>query len=239
MIMMSGLRTSVLLLFSIVFYVVTTPLTTNAAVSHYHDDATTPPVLKDSSPAVMPSAFWLDSTAHLTTPITYDEFRFAATSIVIPPHGVGFAPFPQPQINSTLRPRPPPADASTTNFVFSIAPKSGTLKGPGTGLGPGAAHIDDPAFVSSRAARRQAMREAGIPTSAQPVGQIDTAAGRQYIYEANGKRYAVTQQTTDRVAGHGPHWEVGQVKPPSDYGHDPLGRVRVRNEGKVKVEYGE
>lgn len=128
---MSGLRTSVLLLFSIVFYVVTTPLTTNAAVSHYHDDATTPPVLKDSSPAVMPSAFWLDSTAHLTPPITYDEFRFAATSIVIPPHGVGFAPFPQPQINSTLRPRPPPADASTTNFVFSIAAKK-TI--PGAGL---------------------------------------------------------------------------------------------------------
>jgi len=28
---------------------------------------------------------------------------------------------------------------------------------------------------------------------------------------------AVTQQTTDRVAGHGAHWEAGRVKPPERY----------------------
>ncbi|XHR29958.1 MAG: hypothetical protein ACFUZC_05255 [Chthoniobacteraceae bacterium] len=28
-------------------------------------------------------------------------------------------------------------------------------------------------------------------------------------------------------------------KPPSDYGLDPLGRARVFNKGKVKVEYGQ
>ena len=83
------------------------------------------------------------------------------------------------------------------------------------------------------------MRDAGIPTSKQPLGQIQTPAGHQYIYENNGKQYAVTQQTTDRVPGHKAHWEVGEVKPPADYGLDPLGRVRVRNVGKVKVEYGQ
>ena len=91
--------------------------------------------------------------------------------------------------------------------------------------------------VGSDAARLEAMRRAGIPTSQQPVSQINTPAGRQYIYEVDGQRWAATQQTTDRVPGHGPHWEVGRVKPPADYGLDPLGRVRIFNEGKVKVEY--
>ena len=95
--------------------------------------------------------------------------------------------------------------------------------------------VDRP--LTSDAARREAMRQTGIPTSQEPVRQTRTKAGMQYIYEIEGKEYAVTQQTTDRVEGHRPHWEAGQVKPPADYGLDPLGRVRVRNEGKAKVEY--
>ncbi len=83
------------------------------------------------------------------------------------------------------------------------------------------------------------MLIAGIPTSQQPVSQLRTDAGMQYLYNSHGKRLAVTQQTTDRVVGHPSHWEVGSVKPPADYGLDPLGRVRVFNEGKIKINYGE
>ncbi len=83
------------------------------------------------------------------------------------------------------------------------------------------------------------MRLAGIPMSAKLIGQLDTPSGRQLLYKVDGKVIAVTEQRTDRVAGHGPHWEVGEVKPPAEYGLDPLGRHRVRNEGKVKVEYDE
>ena len=93
--------------------------------------------------------------------------------------------------------------------------------------------------LTSRAARRQAMREAGIPTSQQPVGQLKTKAGYQYRYEvtrAGGRRQemVVTDQTTDRVAGHGPRWEAGPVKPGRP--KDGLGRLRVANQ-KAKVNY--
>lgn len=37
---------------------------------------------------------------------------------------------------------------------------------------------------TSRAARRESMREAGIPTSQQPKSQDITDAGRVYNYEA-------------------------------------------------------
>lgn len=95
--------------------------------------------------------------------------------------------------------------------------------------------------ASSRAARREAMREAGIPTSQQPSAQRRTSAGMQYEYEVSGRggqpvTKIVTQQTTDRVPGHGPHWEAGVTKAKDDL--DPLGRLRVRN-GKSKVEYTE
>lgn len=105
----------------------------------------------------------------------------------------------------------------------------------GNGLGPGAASRSE--FISTDAARREAMRLAGIPTGQQPISHMNTVPGRQYIYEVNGQRYAVTQQTTDRVMGHGPHWEAGPVKSP-EHGLDPLGRYRHTNRGKVKVNYG-
>jgi len=93
--------------------------------------------------------------------------------------------------------------------------------------------------LSSRAARREAMRQAGIPTTQQPRAQIRTSAGMQYEYDVTGKggkkmTGIVTDQTTDRVPGHGPHWEAGIAK--GKHEHDPLGRLRVRN-GKSKVEY--
>ncbi len=101
-------------------------------------------------------------------------------------------------------------------------------------------HNDDACGMSSNAARREAMREAGIPTSQQPASQLNTEAGYSYVYEVpapgGGTRpMVVSDQTTDRVPGHGPHWEAGPAKDPIR--HDPLGRIRVTND-KVKVEYG-
>ena len=102
-------------------------------------------------------------------------------------------------------------------------------------LGPGAASRVE--FISTDTARREAMRRAGIPTSQQPISQIKTVAGHQYIYDVDGRKFAVTQQTTDRVVGHTPHWEAGPIK---SAGHDldPLGRFRHANQGKIKVNYG-
>lgn len=96
-------------------------------------------------------------------------------------------------------------------------------------------------FPTSRAARREAMRRAGIPTSQQPVAQIRTKAGIQYQYDVAGKGGSrrigvVTDQTTDRVEGHGPHWEAGFAKRNGQ--RDPLGRIRVDN-SKSKVDYKE
>jgi hypothetical protein len=95
----------------------------------------------------------------------------------------------------------------------------------------------------ARVARKEAMRQFGIPAGARPVEQRRTIAGYQYVYEVprpggGTRRVAVTNQTTDRVEGHGPHWEVGEIKPgdPSQV-IDPLGRYRIKGEGKVKVEY--
>lgn len=94
---------------------------------------------------------------------------------------------------------------------------------------------------SSRAARREAMKLEGIPRSQQPSAQIRTPAGMQYEYQVPAKggkvvTKIVTQQTTDRVAGHGPHWEAGLIKNKTD--RDPYGRLRVRN-GKTKTNYSE
>jgi hypothetical protein len=96
-------------------------------------------------------------------------------------------------------------------------------------------------FPTSRAASREAMRRAGIPTSQQPVAQIRTKAGIQHQYDVAGKGGSkrvgvVTDQTTDLVEGHGPHWEAGFAKRNGQ--RDPLGRIRVDN-AKSKVDYKE
>jgi len=83
------------------------------------------------------------------------------------------------------------------------------------------------------------MRQAGIPTSQQPVKQQHTPAGRQLHDElprpGGGKKpMVVSHQTTDRVPGHGRHWEAGPAKQPVRT--DPLGRIRVSNE-QAKVNH--
>ncbi len=79
---------------------------------------------------------------------------------------------------------------------------------------------------SSNAARLDAMRQAGIPTSQQPLAQTSNASGREYSYNVGGTRMSVQQQTLDRSHMGQSHWEAGRVK------IDPLtGQVRNNDYG--------
>jgi RHS repeat-associated protein len=97
--------------------------------------------------------------------------------------------------------------------------------------------------LTPRAARRQAMRDAGVPTSQQPRVQVSvkakngTKVGRQYTYDkptsgGGNQTISVQHSLTDSVKGHGPHWEAGPVKPGGQT--DSVGRPRLTG-GKVKV----
>jgi RHS repeat-associated protein len=89
--------------------------------------------------------------------------------------------------------------------------------------------------MTSRAARREAMRQAGIPTSQQPMSQSKNASGREYRYEvpqAGGGAVEATvqQQTMDISHLDDPHWEAGKVKV------DPLsGATRMNDYGRPKI----
>lgn len=96
----------------------------------------------------------------------------------------------------------------------------------------GAKTADEGILPSSRAARREAMRQQGIPTSQQPVAQGNTPGGRYYEYEiprpGGGRGRAVVTEHEDER--HGPHWEAGIKKPGST---DPWGRPRHYNRDPV------
>ncbi len=112
--------------------------------------------------------------------------------------------------------------------------------------GGNAVHQRPARCLTPRAARRQVMRDAGIPTSQQPIAQQSpriagsgTPVGRQYTYEiprpgGGTQRHSVQHSLTDRVKGHGPHWEAGPVK--SGRRVDPAGRPRLQEGAKRKVE---
>ncbi len=98
--------------------------------------------------------------------------------------------------------------------------------------------------LTSRAARREVMRNAGIPTSQQPLSQSRNASGREYSYDVpapggGNQRMSVQQQTMDRSHPDQAHWEAGPVK------IDPItGAVRENNYGrptltnsKTKIDY--
>ncbi|MDU4289664.1 RHS repeat-associated core domain-containing protein [Mixta calida] len=99
-------------------------------------------------------------------------------------------------------------------------------------------------FDSSRAARREAMRQAGIPTSQQPISQSKNSSGREYSYETpkpggSTGLSSVQEQTMDISHPDKPHWEAGQVKI-DDFGNSRMnkyGRPQLRN-GKGKAYYG-
>ncbi len=90
---------------------------------------------------------------------------------------------------------------------------------------------------SSSAARRDAMRKEGVPTSQQPTKQKQTSGGRVLEYEVPTSGGGTTkkeaqQQLKDQ--NHGPHWEVGTPKKGGQ--QDPAGRNRLQN-GKSKSFY--
>jgi RHS repeat-associated protein len=92
---------------------------------------------------------------------------------------------------------------------------------------------------SSRAARRDAMRQENIPTSQQPSSQKNTKAGKVFEYEVPKEGGGTTtkqvqQQTND--ANHGPHWEAGTPKLGGQ--KDGLGRDRLDNQ-KSKSYYND
>jgi uncharacterized iron-regulated membrane protein len=124
--------------------------------------------------------------------------------------------------------RPPPKVAAAPPKPAAAQPAA-----PKKGAGPWLKTT-----LTPRQARRQVMRDAGIPTSQQPVAQQRTAGGRQYTYHVarpdNPRTVMSVQESlTDRVADHGPHWEAGPIKGAGQV--DPLGRPRLKN-GKAKVD---
>jgi RHS repeat-associated protein len=96
---------------------------------------------------------------------------------------------------------------------------------------------------TSRAARREAMRREGIPTSQQPISQSRNSSGREYRYETprsggGTEIKSVQQQTMDRSHPGQGHWEAGGVKV-TDTGAVRLndyGRPKLKNQ-KSKVDY--
>ncbi|WP_345830843.1 RHS repeat-associated core domain-containing protein [Erwinia sp. HDF1-3R] len=98
-------------------------------------------------------------------------------------------------------------------------------------------------FSTSRAARREAMRQSGIPTSQQPLSQSINNSGREYSYEAQKPgggtgMTSVQEQTMDISHPDKPHWEAGAVKT-DDAGNPRInkyGRPQLRN-GKGKAYY--
>lgn len=87
---------------------------------------------------------------------------------------------------------------------------------------------------TSRGARRQAMRDSGIPTSQQPISQSKNSSGREYTYSVSKKgggteRKSVQQQTKDRSHKGQPHWEAGRVKT------DNHGNTRMNQYNRPKI----
>jgi hypothetical protein len=104
----------------------------------------------------------------------------------------------------------------------------------------------DAPLATSRAARREAMRRAGVPTSQQPISQARNSSGRSYEYQVatsggGSGQVSVQQQTMDRSHQGEPHWEAGRVKMDPVHGgvrmtdHD---RPKLTND-KAKVNYNE
>ena len=102
----------------------------------------------------------------------------------------------------------------------------------------------EPHFETSRQARRDTMRNQGIPTSQQPKSQSKNSSGREYTYEVpksgGGKEYkSAQQQTMDRSHPGENHWETGTVKTDPRTGEPRLndyGRPKIKND-KSKANY--
>lgn len=103
---------------------------------------------------------------------------------------------------------------------------------------------EDVEILTSRSARREVMRDAGIPTSQQPVSQSRNVSGWEYSYDVPApgggtQRMSVQQQTMDRSHPGQAHWEAGRVKTDPDTGiarQNNYGRPALTND-KSKVNY--
>ena len=128
------------------------------------------------------------------------------------------------------------ADASLTDKGWAVYDLFSPVGAKGTKVGiqilkSKAAKV----FETSRAARREVMREQGIPTSQQPKSQSKNASGREYRYDmpdkyGETKEMSVQQQTLDRSHQEQPHWEAGSVKVDDD------GETRLNSYGRPKLD---
>ena len=157
--------------------------------------------------------------------VAYDGF---ATAVPFLPAGIGII-------------RQAATKGETLTQVVKQAADRGAAK-----AGEGAAEkvATEGGALTSRAARREAMRDAGIPTSQQPVSQSRNKSGREYSYDVSApgggtQRMSVQQQTMDKSHPGQPHWEAGRVKIDKE-----TGSVRMNNHGrptltndKSKVNY--
>lgn len=98
---------------------------------------------------------------------------------------------------------------------------------------------------TSDAARREAMRQQGIPTSQQPESQSQDEAGRVYGYRVprpggGTQEMSVQQQTMDRSHPGEEHWEAGKVKVNRQTGEiqkNQYGRPKLTSDkSRVEVE---
>jgi uncharacterized protein RhaS with RHS repeats len=100
---------------------------------------------------------------------------------------------------------------------------------------------DEGILSTSRAARREAQRRAGIPTSQQPTRQGGSGDYRWYEYqiptEGGGTQEIIVQHHPADENHPYPHWEVGPKKP----GTQPNPRLRGPRYGggrsKIRVPY--
>jgi hypothetical protein len=129
--------------------------------------------------------------------------------------------------------------STNVNLAISLAATTRGAKGEPSGSSEGSG-------LTQRAATRAAKREAGIPTSQQPVSQsnnsIDgTNVGRQQTFETpkpgGGTEQKSVQVSRDVEGAHAnqPQIEAGTVKPGGQT--DAAGRPRIQNEGKVRVDF--
>ncbi len=95
----------------------------------------------------------------------------------------------------------------------------------------GKATVQQGSKITSRAARREAQRQAGIPTSRAATAQSGKEGQRQYVVEgADGKPKAVTQHQADKDHAN-PHWHAADAKT------DPVsGQTRTNKHGQLKYE---
>ncbi|MBM9575788.1 RHS repeat-associated core domain-containing protein, partial [Leptospira sp. 201903070] len=141
---------------------------------------------------------------------------------------------------------------SSKNSDAGQGPSSGGVRGSSSGSGSGikgsnvnngstrtnakgSTSVSNNSKTTSRAARREAMRKEGIPTSQQPKSQSKNASGREYQYEVpkNGggrQTKSVQQQTMDRSHPNEKHWEAGKVKT-----DDLSGKIRYNNHGRPQL----